>query len=63
MQWRDRFWGRVKLKTFYWKPNRTWRLIGAAVLIVAALIWALASYLAYWNHLDSFQKWVPAPMR
>ncbi|MCC5625488.1 DUF981 family protein [Nostoc sp. CHAB 5715] len=49
--------------TLYWKTNRTWRLIGTAVLIVAALIWALTGYLAYWNHLDGFQKWVPAPMR
>jgi putative membrane protein len=49
--------------TLYWKTNRTWRLIGAAVLVVAALIWSLTGYLAYWNHLESFQKWVPAPMR
>ncbi|MDZ7991256.1 MAG: DUF981 domain-containing protein [Nostoc sp. EfeVER01] len=49
--------------TLYWKTNRTWRLIGVAVLIVAALIWALTGYLAYWNHLEGFQKWVPAPMR
>ena len=49
--------------TLYLKTNRTWRLLGAAVLIVAALIWALTGYLAYWEHLDSFQKWTPAPMR
>ncbi|MFS0514742.1 DUF981 family protein [Nostoc sp. UIC 10607] len=49
--------------TLYWKTNRTWRLIGVAVLIVAALIWAFTGYLAYWNHLEGFQKWVPAPMR
>ncbi len=49
--------------TLYLKNNRTWRLIGAAVLIVAALLWAITGYLAYWSHLDTFQKWVPAPMR
>jgi putative membrane protein len=49
--------------TLYWKTNRTWRLIGVAVLIVAALIWAFTGYLAYWSHLESFQKWVPIPMR
>jgi putative membrane protein len=49
--------------TLYWKTNRTWRLIGVGVLIIAALIWALTGYLAYWNHLEGFQKWVPAPMR
>ncbi|MBU7581605.1 MAG: DUF981 domain-containing protein [Nostoc sp. TH1S01] len=46
----------------YWKANRTLRLTGVAVLIVAALIWAFIGYLAFWNHLESFQKWVPAPM-
>lgn len=49
--------------TLYLKTNRTWRLIGAIVLVVAALIWALIGYMAYWNHLDTFQKWVPSPMR
>ncbi|MBG1258562.1 DUF981 family protein [Nostoc commune] len=49
--------------TLHWKTNRTWRRIGVAVLIVAALIWALTGYLSYWNHLEGFQKWVPAPMR
>ncbi|KYC39385.1 hypothetical protein WA1_32150 [Scytonema hofmannii PCC 7110] len=49
--------------TLYLKTNQTWRLIGAVVLIVAALIWAFTGYLAYWNHLDTFQKWVPTPMR
>ncbi|MBD2336843.1 DUF981 domain-containing protein [Calothrix sp. FACHB-156] len=49
--------------TLYLKTNRTWRLIGAAVLIAAALIWAFIGYMAYWDHLESFQKWVPAPMR
>ncbi|MCC5638921.1 DUF981 domain-containing protein [Nostoc sp. CHAB 5844] len=46
----------------YWKANRTLRLTGAVVLILAALIWAFTGYLAYWNHIESFQKWVPAPM-
>jgi putative membrane protein len=49
--------------TLYLKTNRTWRLIGAGVLIAAALIWALTGYMAYWSHLEGFSKWVPAPMR
>jgi putative membrane protein len=47
----------------YWKNHRIWRLIGPAVLIIAALIWAFTGYLAYWSHLESFQQWVPQPMR
>jgi putative membrane protein len=47
----------------YFKNNRWWRSIGAVVLIAAALIWALIGYMAYWSHLDSFQQWIPSPMR
>ena len=45
--------------TLYLKTNRTWRLIGTVVLIAAALIWAFTGYMAYWIHLDAFQKWTP----
>jgi putative membrane protein len=43
--------------------NRTLRAIGAIVLIVAAAIWAFTGYVAYWDHLESFSKWVPLTMR
>ncbi len=49
--------------TLYFKPNRTWRLIGVALLLLAALIWAFVGYNAYWIHLGGFRNWVPAPMR
>lgn len=49
--------------TLYLKTNRAWRLFGAGVLLAAALIWAITGYMAYWSHLESFQKWVPASMR
>ncbi len=48
--------------TLYFKTKQI-RLIGAGVLVAAALIWALTGYLAYWSHLESFGKWVPSPMR
>jgi putative membrane protein len=47
----------------YFKTNRAWRILGAVVLLVAALIWALSGYLAYWGHLEMFQKWVPETLR
>jgi putative membrane protein len=43
--------------------NRVLRAIGALVLIAAAVIWAFTGYLAYWEHLESFSKWVPLTMR
>jgi putative membrane protein len=49
--------------TLYLRTNKTWRLLGALVLVVAALIWVATGYPAYWNHLETFQKWVPSPMR
>jgi putative membrane protein len=33
------------------RQNRVLRRLGAAVLTVAALIWALTGYMAYWGHL------------
>lgn len=47
----------------YFKQNRAWRTFGAIILLTAALIWAVVGYQAYWSHLESFRKWVPAPMR
>ncbi len=47
----------------YFKTNRTWRILGAAVLLSAAFIWALSGYLAYWSHLEMFQKWMPETLR
>lgn len=49
--------------SLYWRTNRTWRLVGTAVLVTAALIWALTGYMAYWGHLEDYSKWVPLPMR
>jgi putative membrane protein len=49
--------------SLYLSRNRNWRLIGVVILSVAALIWAQTGYVAYWNHLETFNKWVPLPMR
>ncbi|QQE63495.1 hypothetical protein GFS31_01600 [Leptolyngbya sp. BL0902] len=47
----------------YLRDNKTWRTAGAAVLLLAALIWAFIGYLAYWGHLESFSQWQPPVMR
>ncbi len=43
----------------YLRTNKTWRLIGAVVLIIAALIWAFTGYMAYWGHLAQYSDWKP----
>jgi putative membrane protein len=47
----------------YFKTNRTWRILGAVILLAAAFIWAYSGYSAYWAHLEMFQKWMPATPR
>lgn len=49
--------------TLYFKTNRTLRIVGAIILVVAALIFGLTGYLAYWNHLADYSNWKPLPMR
>ena len=48
---------------FMWfRNNRTARLLGVALLVATAAIWAVTFYGALWGHLASFSKWVPATM-
>jgi putative membrane protein len=41
------------------------RSTGALALILAAIIWALTGFMAYWMHMgsDNFKNWEPATMR
>ncbi len=45
------------------RTNRSWRLLGALVMVGAAAIWANIGYFAYWGHMEGFAQWVPQPMR
>lgn len=47
----------------YWLKGRPFRIIFAILAIAAALIWAFIGYGAYWNHFDTFAKWVPATLK
>jgi putative membrane protein len=47
--------------TLYLKENRFLRIIGAIVLVVAALIFAFIGLTAYWVHLAEFSTWQPVP--
>ena len=50
---------------FFAPTSKALRSMGALVLIVAAGIWALTGFGAYWMHMDSdnFKNWKPATMR
>jgi putative membrane protein len=47
----------------YLYRRQGWRILATAVLLVAAAIWGLAGYGAYWAHLKGFAKWTPATMQ
>jgi len=55
--------GILAAPTLYLKTNRTWRTVGAIVLVAAALIFAIIGYMAYWGHLADYSNWKPLPMR
>jgi putative membrane protein len=44
------------------KKNKLFRIAGAIVVLVTALIWAVTFYNSLWGHLASFSSWVPATM-
>ena len=37
-------------------PRRSFRVAGAAVLVLSGLVWAYTGYNAYWHHIESFMK-------
>lgn len=48
---------------FMWfKSNRTVRMLGVALLVVTAVLWAVTFYGSLWGHMESFSKWIPATM-
>ncbi|MEA5447434.1 DUF981 domain-containing protein [Leptolyngbya sp. CCNP1308] len=47
----------------YLRGNKNWRTLGAIVLLVAALVWAIIGFRAYWGHMEGFSEWQPPVMR
>ena len=39
------------------------RSIGAVGLLVAAVIWGITGYMAYWSHVKPFGKWKPVHLQ
>ncbi|TVP66510.1 MAG: DUF981 domain-containing protein [Leptolyngbya sp. LCM1.Bin17] len=46
----------------YLRYNQGWRTLGAMVLLLAAVIWAITGYQALWGHMDRFSDWQPPMM-
>lgn len=47
----------------YLRTNRSWRLLGAVVLLAAAAIWAIVGYTAYWGHMSQYVDWQPSTLQ
>ena len=39
------------------------RVIGALGLVIAAVLWAVTGYMAYWGHAKPFANWKPLPLQ
>jgi len=51
--------GILTLPTYFLKKSIPMRAITAIVILIAALIWAITAYGAYWEHPAAFGKWLP----
>jgi putative membrane protein len=55
--------GIFAVPTLHWKSQRSLRVLGAIILVLAALIFTVIGLRAYWAHLAQFSTWKPLPMR
>jgi len=51
--------GMLAFPAYLLRKNMVPRIVVAALLIVAAVLFALTGYGSYWGHLASFAKWAP----
>ena len=52
----------LTLPVYYLRKYAVVRGIAAIGLLGSAAIWVSFGFLAYWQHLEAFSKWVPALM-
>lgn len=55
--------GILILPAIHLKHNRGLRILIGFLLIIAAIIWLVTGYKAYWGHLASLAEWKPLLMR
>jgi putative membrane protein len=54
--------GVLTLPAIQFRGQRWISVLAAALLVVAALIFLITGYEAYWGHLSDFAKWLPPTM-
>jgi putative membrane protein len=45
------------------RRSQAFRVFGAVGLVIAALLWAISGYSAYWGHVEPFAKWKPLSLQ
>jgi putative membrane protein len=53
--------GILAVLAFCAPAKKALRSTGAVALLLAALIWAMTAYLAYWGHMENFSKYKMPP--
>jgi putative membrane protein len=53
------FGGMLTFPVYLARRSLAFRVIVAIILLIAAVIWAITAYGAYWQHLEAFSKWPP----
>jgi putative membrane protein len=54
--------GLLSMPFYFFRHSLGLRVLLVVVLFLAGAIWAFMAFGAYWQHLSSFSKWVPAAM-
>lgn len=54
--------GMLVLPTIQWRDNRTLTIVTSVILGLAALVWLYTGYVAGWQHVLDFAKYVPPSM-
>jgi putative membrane protein len=55
--------GVLSTPALYLRTNKTFRIVGAIAIAIAALIWAFTGYKAYWGHMLEYQNWTPPTLK
>jgi uncharacterized membrane protein len=57
--WATGLGGILTVPAIAFRSQRTWAVVAAVVLGIAAIIWLVTGYEALWAHLLDFIKWAP----